>query len=224
MIADGTEVRARLSGGSSGPAIYAMVRRALTERGARGVVVDVGCGGGVLRSALGDLATTYVGVDVVPYAGFPPDARFVACDLDADAIPLEDACADVAVAVETIEHLENPRALVRELARLARPGGWVVVTTPNQLSLLSLGTLLLKRRFAAFQDVDYPAHRTALLEVDLRRMAGECGLGQAAIRYSLRARVPLTARAWPRWASRLLPRLLSDNVLLIGRKPAVPRG
>ena len=54
--------------------------------------------------------------------------------------------------METIEHLENPRAFVRKLVRLAKPGGWVVVTTPNQRSLLSLLTLMTKGKFSHFQD------------------------------------------------------------------------
>jgi len=65
---------------------------------------------------------------------------------------------------------------MRSLVALARPGGWVLVTTPNQLSWLSLLCLVVKNRFAAFQDVHYPAHLTALLEVDLRRLAREASL------------------------------------------------
>ena len=85
---------------------------------------------------------------------------FLRADLDGARLPLDDESVDVAAAVEVIEHLENPRAFVRELARITRPGGWVVVTTPNQLSALSLLTLLVKGRFSAFQERDYPAHRT----------------------------------------------------------------
>jgi len=121
--------------------------------------------------------------------------------------------------VETIEHLENPRAFVRELTRLARPGGWVVVTTPNQLSLLSKLTLGLKNEFNAFQSGSYPAHLTALLEADLRRIAAECGWSNAMVVYTCSGRIPGTARHWPRWLSCLFPCVLSDNLLIIGRRP-----
>jgi len=89
---------------------------------------------------------------------------------------------------------------MRKLVRLANPGEWVVVTTPNQLSLLSLLTLLVKHRFQA--DVHYPAHLTALLEIDLRRIAAEVGLAEFEIEYSLAGRIPLTARHYPQSLSR----------------------
>jgi 2-polyprenyl-3-methyl-5-hydroxy-6-metoxy-1,4-benzoquinol methylase len=131
---------------------------------------------------------------------------------------LPDDCADAVVAVETIEHLENPRAFLRELARLAKPGGWVVVTTPNQLSLLSLMTLAIKHRFSAFQDAHYPAHLTALLEIDLKRIASESKLRDVSVAYSQRGRIVFTPWHYPRFLATLFPRALSDNVLLIGRK------
>lgn len=213
------EARARQSHGTSDAAIYTMVVNALDERGiAGGTLIDVGCGAGQLRPFVRERFTRYVGVDVVRYENFPAAAEFTQVDLDTGRVSLPDASADVVVAVETIEHLENPRAFMRELVRLTKPGGWVLVTTPNQLSLLSLFTLVVKRRFSAFQDVHYPAHLTALLEADLIRMARECGLSDFAIAYSGAGRIVLTPWHYPKFTSRILPRALSDNLLLIGRK------
>jgi len=93
-----------------------------------------------------------------------------------------------------------------------------VISTPNQLSLLSLLTLLTKKQFNAFQDVHYPAHLTALLEVDLRRIASECGLTDVAVMHSHEGRLALTPWRYPAFLARVFPRLLSDNALLVGRK------
>jgi SAM-dependent methyltransferase len=215
------ESRARQSLGASGEAVYAMVARALDGRHpGGGTLVDVGCGSGGLWRHLSCRFDRYLGVDAVRWPGFPAGGEFHVLDLDRGEVPLPDGCADVAVGVETIEHLENPRAFVRLLARLARPGGWVVVTTPNQHSLLSMATFLLRGEHNAFQGPSYPAHITALLEVDLRRMAAECGLVDAAVAYSRRGRVPATGRHWPGVLSRLAPRAFSDNLLMVARKPA----
>lgn len=212
------EHRARQSLGRSDDAIYSTVDRLLAERGAGGTLVDVGCGAGDLWRLIRPRFARCIGIDAVRYEGLPDDIDFRRADLDASALPIPDATADVIVAVELIEHLENPRALVRELVRVVGPGGWIVVTTPNQLSVLSLLTLLLKGRFSGFQENAYPAHRTALLEIDLRRIASECRLRDVSIEYTCLGRVPMTAWHYPRAVARLAPRRLSDNVVLIARR------
>jgi len=216
---------ARLSLGSSHEAIYRLVATALATRDISGHrLIDIGCGGGALRRFVQGRFREYVGVDGVRYDDFPADAQFHQVDLDSDGpLPASVAGADVVTAVETIEHLENPRALVRRLVRLAKPGGWILLTTPNQRSVLSLVTLLSKGQFSAFQDTDYPAHITALLESDLRRIGGDLGLTDAAIEYTGRGRLPLTAWHYPRALTALLPRALSDNLLYIARTPVISR-
>ena len=223
------ETRARQSHGISNPAIYEMVAKAIAQRHTGGgVLVDVGCGAGNLRSFVwGELSNgnsyccdRYLGVDAVRYDSFPADAEFLPLDLDSGRVPLADGFADVVCAVETIEHLENPRAFMRELVRLTKPGGWVIVTTPNQLSLLSKLTLVLKNQFSAFQDAPglYPAHITALLEIDLIRIAKECGLTDINTEYSNRGRIPFTPWHWPTKLG-FRGRTFSDNICLLARKP-----
>jgi 2-polyprenyl-3-methyl-5-hydroxy-6-metoxy-1,4-benzoquinol methylase len=222
------ETRARQSHGISNSAIYEMVARAIAQRHCGGgVLVDVGCGAGNLRSfvwgessdAKGYCCDRYLGVDAVRYESFPADAEFLPLDLDSGNVPLADGFADVVCAVETIEHLENPRAFMRELVRLTKPGGWVIVTTPNQLSLLSKLTLVLKNQFSAFQEAPglYPAHITALLEIDLIRIAKECGLTNINTEYSNQGRLPFTPWHWPERLG-FRGRTFSDNLLCMGLK------
>jgi SAM-dependent methyltransferase len=211
------EERARASLGISAEAIYRLVARVLRQRHpGGGTLLDVGCGAGHLWAHVADQFDRYDGADVVRYDDFPASANFHRVDLDTGRVPLPDGSADVVAAVETIEHLENPRAFARELARLARPGALVVVTTPNQLSLLSKLSLVLRNRFPAFTERSDPGHITALLEADLVRIARECGLVDAAIHYTGSGRIPGTARHWP---SGLGGRAFSDNLLLAARRP-----
>lgn len=210
--------RAALSEGRSDDSIHALVRRVVSEQApGAGTLVNVGCGGGALASALVGCVREYVGCDVVRYPSFPPSHRFVEADLNSAPYPLPTESADVVACVETIEHLENPRLVFRELVRVARAGGLVLVTTPNQLSFLSKLTLVVKNQFNAFQDGCYPAHITALVEQDLERIAVESGLRDVGVRFTDSGRVPGTARHWPR---PLRGRLFSDNVLVFGRKQA----
>jgi len=218
--ADALEARARQSLGSSDVAIYRMVAEALAVRGiSGGRLVDAGCGHGGLWRTLAGHFDAYCGLGAVRYAGFPADAEFGQVDLDSRDWPIRDGEADVVTAVETIEHLENPWAFVRSLVRVVRPGGWIVVTTPNQLSVLSLMTLVVKHRFSAFQDSQFPAHRTAMLESDLRRVAAAAGLTAIDVGYSRHGRIPLGACHYPAALARRFPRALSDNMMLIGQRP-----
>jgi 2-polyprenyl-3-methyl-5-hydroxy-6-metoxy-1,4-benzoquinol methylase len=208
---------AKSSEGRSASPILEMVSRIVREQPTRADrLIDVGCGHGDLFAALRGAFGTYVGCDLVRYERFPTDpvVEFKLSDLNG-AIPVDTSSADLVVSVETIEHLENPRAFLRELTRIARPSGMIVVTTPNQLSFLSKLSLVLKNRFAAFHDVHYPAHIVALLESDLLRIANEAGLVGARIVYSDQGRIPGTPRSWPR---ALKGRAFSDNLALVGRK------
>jgi cyclopropane fatty-acyl-phospholipid synthase-like methyltransferase len=49
-------------------------------------------------------------------------------------LPFEDNQFDAAVSIEVIEHVENQFGFFRELTRIIKPGGIVVVTTPNTLN------------------------------------------------------------------------------------------
>jgi 2-polyprenyl-3-methyl-5-hydroxy-6-metoxy-1,4-benzoquinol methylase len=213
------ESRARLSLGSSSDAIYRMVDEFFeASRIGGGTLVDVGCGGGALWRIVSARFTRYCGLDAVRYDGFPVDGEFRRVNLDSVEWPVPLASGDVVVAVETIEHLENPWAFMRQLCSVAKPGGWVLVTTPNQTSLLSLLTLAIRHRFSAFQDAHYPAHKTALLSIDLERAARDAGLDVVRLIYTGRGRLPGTAWHYPKPLATVFPRALSDNLMLVSRK------
>jgi glycosyltransferase involved in cell wall biosynthesis/2-polyprenyl-3-methyl-5-hydroxy-6-metoxy-1,4-benzoquinol methylase len=216
--------RAALSDGRSSNVIQSVAMTTLRDKAAcYDVIVDLGCGRGDCARTLEGMYDLYLGCDAVAYDGFPRGSapiEFRKIDLNRPPYALADASAAAVVSVETIEHLENPRAFMREIARIVRPGGYVVVTTPNQLSLMSKLNLLVRNQFYDFQEAPglYPAHITALLEEDLRRIAKESGLTNVEIRYTDHGRIPLTSRHWP---SRLgaRGRWFSDNVVMVARRP-----
>jgi hypothetical protein len=94
------------------------------------------------------------------------------------------------------------------------------------LSLLSKVCRVVNNEFVHFQERPglYPAHLSALLECDLRRIARESGWTDVAVAYTAEGRMPGTARHWPQW----LParegwrgRAFSDNVVLSARRPVM---
>lgn len=106
---------------------------------AGGRLLDVGCGHGLFLQALDrqlELSARGWSLQGVDYSEFVLErARrlpygFRQCNLD-EGIPYEDEAFDVVYAGEVIEHVYNPDLLVREARRTLRPGGSLVITTPN---------------------------------------------------------------------------------------------
>jgi SAM-dependent methyltransferase len=117
----------------------------------RARVADVGAGNGYFSQALGETLRA---------RGLDPAARIAACDVEphefqyapvtcsaigADGrLPYPDAAFDAVVSIEVVEHVENQFEFLRELARIAKPGAAVIVTTPNTLNANSRVRALLQ--------------------------------------------------------------------------------
>ena len=92
-------------------------------------LLDVGCREGAQSRAFEALGYRVASIDV--------DARYekcVVCDAN-DALPFRDGTFDVVWSSEVIEHLKDPAAAIREMHRVVRPGGVIVMTTPNSYAL-----------------------------------------------------------------------------------------
>jgi SAM-dependent methyltransferase len=101
-------------------------------------VLDAPCGAGALCEALAKNGFAAWGADVDPACGAQAllAERFVIADFN-HHLPCGDASFDAVFCVEGIEHLENRFAFLREVWRVLRPGGTLVLTTPNIVSLRS---------------------------------------------------------------------------------------
>ncbi|MBV8716124.1 MAG: methyltransferase domain-containing protein, partial [Chloroflexi bacterium] len=60
-------------------------------------------------------------------------------------LPFKSKTFATVVAAEIIEHVFDTEALVHELVRLVKPGGWLVITTPNLVALSGRAQFLLGR-------------------------------------------------------------------------------
>jgi len=99
-------------------------------------ILDVPCGGGALTARLTQMGFNVFAADIEPVQAVLNDHfRFV--DLNRQAVPWPDETFDVACSIEGIEHLENPHRFLREIHRVLRPGGRLILTTPNIVSLRS---------------------------------------------------------------------------------------
>jgi 2-polyprenyl-6-hydroxyphenyl methylase/3-demethylubiquinone-9 3-methyltransferase len=96
------------------------------------VLVDLGCGAGLLAPHVAELGYRLVGVDLVPESLTQARAHgLVPVRADVHAVPLRDGCADVVCAGEILEHVTEPSTVVGEACRLLRTGGTLVLDTIN---------------------------------------------------------------------------------------------
>ncbi len=107
-------------------------------------VLDVGTGTGMFARALCGYCKSI---------GLEPREHVAACDMDPSSfdceeiecdqaaadgrLPYDDGTFDAVLSIEVIEHVEDQFAFLRELVRVTKPGGRVIVTTPNTLNVNS---------------------------------------------------------------------------------------
>jgi 2-polyprenyl-3-methyl-5-hydroxy-6-metoxy-1,4-benzoquinol methylase len=213
---------ARVSKGTSGDAIYATALAIARALSLTGRVLEFGAGTGMLVGQMLEerFSCAFVGADLLPRpTGLPTQVEWIQADLNAP-LPCPDSSFDAIMSTEVIEHLENPRAVFREWSRLLRPGGRLLLTTPNQESIRSLASLILRGHHVAFLDESYPAHLTALVRRDLERLCMEAGFEPPLFSYTDSGAVPKwTSVTWQRLSFGLLRgRWFSDNLVAVSRR------
>ncbi|MCA8951668.1 MAG: 3-demethylubiquinone-9 3-O-methyltransferase [Planctomycetes bacterium] len=111
----------------------ALLRRWLPGDWSTRLVVDLGCGGGLVAIPLAATGARVIGVDVATTALRAATARneptFRAVAGDLDGVPVAPALADVVLLADVLEHVARPADAVAAAAGLLRPGGYLFVNT-----------------------------------------------------------------------------------------------
>jgi ubiquinone/menaquinone biosynthesis C-methylase UbiE len=101
-------------------------------------VIDVASGEGYGSAIIAGTARHVVGIELDAGSIAHATESYKLANLrflqgNALAMPLPDACADALVSFETLEHLRDHETFMREVLRVLRPGGLVLISTPDRI-------------------------------------------------------------------------------------------
>jgi ubiquinone/menaquinone biosynthesis C-methylase UbiE len=100
-------------------------------------ILDIACGEGYGSHLLAGRAKSVIGVDLSEDVVLHARAKYVAPGLefrqgDCTCIPLENSSVDMVVSFETIEHHDQHEAMLSEIKRVLKPGGLLMISTPER--------------------------------------------------------------------------------------------
>lgn len=122
------------------PARCGYFRKSLKQIGLAGRrLLDVGCGGGYLSEEFARDGFEVVGVDPAAASIEAARAHAIVSGLEigyhvgrGESLPFEDRSFDVVACCDVLEHVEDPGVVIREVARVLRPGGVFLFDTVNR--------------------------------------------------------------------------------------------
>jgi SAM-dependent methyltransferase len=132
-------------------------------------ILDLGAGEGEFSRRLIEKDFKAISVDGFDIYWRNPEIPLIIANLDAEfasTVGPNGKQFDAIVAIEIIEHLENPYLFLRECAKLLKPNGLLFVTSPNVESITSRIIFLYTGRLIGFGEVETlrPAHITPLFK------------------------------------------------------------
>ena len=141
---------------------------------------DLAAGEGAFSVRLKELGHEVTAIDFSDENWKAPEIALEMQNLDgefAEKILAGDNKFDAVIAIEIIEHLENPFRFARECAKLLKSGGLLFLTTPNVEAVQSRLIFLYTGRLLAFGDYETvrPAHITPIFKWKLEMLLGEAG-------------------------------------------------
>jgi SAM-dependent methyltransferase len=116
---------------------HEVVYRRLTGHCAGHDVLEAGCGEGYGADLIADVASSVIGLDYDELTVAHVRARYPRVDVrhgNLAALPLPDGSLDVVVNFQVIEHLWDQPQFVAECAKVLRPGGLLLMSTPNRIT------------------------------------------------------------------------------------------
>lgn len=134
----------------------------LVEGVPTGRLLDTACGGGYTTAQFAERGFEVVGTDLIADLWRFPQYHFCAADMD-DPLPFQSEAFDVVCHIGALAHMENPSEIIRQLRRVLRSGGQLIITVENSLSLESRFRFLFSGTYRWYPHYKYRGQNKAEL-------------------------------------------------------------
>ncbi len=189
-------------------------------------VLDFGCYFGAMIERLRRAGYRDVGgTDLAAHFPGDPGFPFVQADLNRDFVDRFDRRDYAALMVsEVIEHLDDPRHFLHDAWKLLRPGGHIILTTPNIAFFEGRLKFLLRGELWGFGANNYlgQRHISPLSREQTPILLGECGFELVEMftagSFATGLRRVLTAPLWLTMRALLGPSVLGESLMIVARK------
>ncbi len=133
------------------------------ENESRGRILDFGAAQGTYSIELHRMGFEVVGADVTAGFRYKDSIKFIKLEGQGD-LPFQDDSFNFVLMAEVIEHLKNPYGLMREMGRILKQGGKIIMSTPNILNLRSRFRYLIEGAYEYFREppLDHTGHNVAM--------------------------------------------------------------
>jgi SAM-dependent methyltransferase len=103
-----------------------------TNASEKGRILDIGAGTGIILKLLQDFGETYgieLSLQAIKYLKRRELKRIISADAD-DPLPFKDDTFTIITCLDVLEHLEKDVRLLKEMIRVSKPGGYILVAVP----------------------------------------------------------------------------------------------
>jgi len=102
-------------------------------------LLEIGCGRGDFLKAFDEYGFVCSGIDIDPSAKkFTPNVEIQIADISVDTFPYKDNSFDIVYHKSVIEHVYSPLHLMNESTRVLKPGGKLIILTPDWVSQMKV--------------------------------------------------------------------------------------
>ncbi len=198
-------------------------------------VCDIGCGNGIFTGDLKQkVKCNLIGIDSNKYAleqasKLDFDKLIQLDDFTKDILPIDNESVDFVICKDVLEHLIDPEFLTKEISRILKSNGYLLVHVPNHFPIWGRLKFLFTNNidtFSYFPDserYDFPHIRFFTLH-GMKKLLKISGFNNVENLSFFFAQPPLLHRIMPIWLRKLLAKVSTDNfsegITILAKKDA----